>query len=618
MSLPEPWILVVDDDGDTRSNLSDILELHGYRVRLADCARQMLETPSWEEVQIVLLDRRLPDGSSEQLLPLLLQRAPHVGVIIITGYGDVEGAVACLRAGAVDYILKPVNTEALLASIARELQRQQAQREITRLSNDLQAKNAELDVILNVFPSDFAIVVAQDRDCNVVHVNDCFARILGIPRGMNASCHVEVPGRPHFQLSSEGRPLLRHEMPLQKAANRGEEIKDYELQIRREDGVVVDLLGYAIPLFDAQGQTRGAIGAFLDVTERKRAAESLAQSEQRYRALFENALDGFLILDNGWHIIDANPAACRELSYEPGQLFGKHLRELMVAEEEEGYLTNNLVNQERAAGECRLIRRGGVPFHIEYRVVANFSPSLHLFSLRNITDRKRAEERVRQSERLAAIGETMTALVHESRNALQRSSACLEMLALEVEDRPAALDLVARTQRAQEQMNHLYEEVRQWAAPMILHRDACNLADVWREAWEHVTQLLPKGRAHLKEDIRCKPVCRADRLLMEQVFRNTFENAVDVSPEGGVISVSCANGSGSDGHALQILISDQGPGFNAEQQARLFEPFFTTKSKGTGLGMAICQRIVQAHEGTIDARSPGGAQIEIILPKGLP
>ena len=70
-------------------------------------------------------------------------------------------------------------------------------------------------------------------------------------------------------------------------------------------------------------------------------------------------------------------------------------------------------------------------------------------------------ERALQTERLAAIGEMVAGLAHESRNALQRSKACLEMLALEVEDRPEALDLVARTQRAHDHLSTLYEEVRQ-------------------------------------------------------------------------------------------------------------------------------------------------------------
>jgi signal transduction histidine kinase len=69
---------------------------------------------------------------------------------------------------------------------------------------------------------------------------------------------------------------------------------------------------------------------------------------------------------------------------------------------------------------------------------------------------------------------------------------------------------------------------------------------------------------------------------------------------------------------LHVSIRDEGPGLNPEQQARIFEPFFTTKTKGTGLGMALAQRIVEAHEGTIAASSPDGAQIDITLPRETP
>jgi signal transduction histidine kinase len=246
----------------------------------------------------------------------------------------------------------------------------------------------------------------------------------------------------------------------------------------------------------------------------------------------------------------------------------------------------------------------------------DFVPGLHLLSLRDITARRQAEERARQAARLAAIGETMASLVHESRNALQRGKACLEMLSLEIEDRPEALKLVARAQKAQEDLHRLYEEVREWAAPLNLRRETCNLREVWMEVWCLVKQAHPARAARLEENLLCDPVCEVDRFLMSHVFRNIFENAIEVSPEGAPVSVHCQSASAGKNGQILVTIRDQGPGLTAEQQRRIFEPFFTTKSKGTGLGMAIAQRIVQSHGGAIAASSPQGAQIEITLPKG--
>ncbi|MGZ9129876.1 MAG: response regulator, partial [Candidatus Binatia bacterium] len=117
-----PLILIVDDDDDTRQNLADILELHGYRVGQAATVGELFTDRAWDDVGVVLLDRKLPDGSPRQVAPKLRELAPFAAIIIVTGYADVEGAIAAVRSGATDYILKPVNADALLESIRRAIE----------------------------------------------------------------------------------------------------------------------------------------------------------------------------------------------------------------------------------------------------------------------------------------------------------------------------------------------------------------------------------------------------------------------------------------------------------------------------------------------------------------
>jgi signal transduction histidine kinase len=210
----------------------------------------------------------------------------------------------------------------------------------------------------------------------------------------------------------------------------------------------------------------------------------------------------------------------------------------------------------------------------------------------------------------------MAALVHESRNALQRSKACLEMLRLELSDRPDVLDLVERAQRAQDDLHRLYEEVRQWAAPLVLRRQPCCLRELWQEAWQQATPPGGAGQVRLEEQVVGPTTCQADRFALIQVFRNIFENALEVSPPGGVVQVRCEKTAVGAAEAVRVAIRDQGPGLTPQQQQRIFDPFFTTKAKGTGLGMAIAQRIVQAHGGSIEARVVGGTEIVVTLPTG--
>src|SRR5690242_8580859 len=123
-------VLVVDDDPDTRANLCDILSLDDYEVATAGSAAEALARADWDGFSAVLLDRLLPDGTAEELLPRLRELAPNAAVLIVTGHSDLQGAIAALRLGATDYILKPISPDALRASLARVAERQRLQAQL--------------------------------------------------------------------------------------------------------------------------------------------------------------------------------------------------------------------------------------------------------------------------------------------------------------------------------------------------------------------------------------------------------------------------------------------------------------------------------------------------------
>ncbi len=235
----------------------------------------------------------------------------------------------------------------------------------------------------------------------------------------------------------------------------------------------------------------------------------------------------------------------------------------------------------------------------------------------DITELKQAQEKVLQSERLAAIGQTVTGLAHESRNAFQRSQACLEMLEVELEGRPEELELVQRIQRALDHLHHLYEEVRDYAAPRKLDRHMCNLAHLWREVWGQLEVTRREKPAELyDENVSGEVWANVDRFQLGQVFRNILENALVAAESPGKIAISIHETDLQEQPAWQLVFSDNGPGIPVENRKRIFDPFFTTKAKGTGLGMAIARRIIEAHGGTIDLGGcQQGAEFIVTLPK---
>jgi DNA-binding NtrC family response regulator len=131
--MPDPaalHILAVDDDVDTLANLRDILELDHYTVDTAASAEEALNRTGWERYAAIIVDRRLPDGTAEQLLPDFKRLAPEAAVIIVTGYADLQGAIAAMRQGAADYILKPLKAEELRKRLSYIADRKRAEAEL--------------------------------------------------------------------------------------------------------------------------------------------------------------------------------------------------------------------------------------------------------------------------------------------------------------------------------------------------------------------------------------------------------------------------------------------------------------------------------------------------------
>ena len=233
----------------------------------------------------------------------------------------------------------------------------------------------------------------------------------------------------------------------------------------------------------------------------------------------------------------------------------------------------------------------------------------------DITDLNQAQQRALQAERLAGIGQMSTGLAHESRNALQRIQACAEMLELEVEGNAEAMDLVRRIKLAQDHMHRLFDEVRGYAAPVNLDCSGCNLGSIWREAWEI---LLPQWEDRIAELVE-----NTSDVPLSLHWRPFPVGATVPNPVrkrlGGLCTIRSVSRSLAvqpfwPAHeAIRISVRDNGPGLNQEQQERIFEPFYTTKTKGTGLGMAIAQRIVEAHEGKIEVGNPATRGTEIII-----
>jgi PAS domain S-box-containing protein len=240
-----------------------------------------------------------------------------------------------------------------------------------------------------------------------------------------------------------------------------------------------------------------------------------------------------------------------------------------------------------------------------------------------VAERRKVHERFLESERLAAIGGAMNGLAHESRNALQRAQACLEMLVREVQDRPEALSLIARIESAQNDLHRLYERVRDYASPLRLDPQRQTISSIVREAWLELEPL------RLARIIRLQEVysgvdqnCEVDRRSMTQVFGHLLKNALAACSDPVEIEIAYFDSELNGQPAVKVELQDNGPGIAANERQKAFTAFYTTNTKGTGLGLAVSKRIVEAHGGQIvlgnnsnGSDSKTGAQFIITLPR---
>jgi PAS domain S-box-containing protein len=395
-----------------------------------------------------------------------------------------------------------------------------------------------------------------------------------------------------------------------------------EVEGRRKDGTFFPL---DLAVNEVVIEGRHVFAGFVrDITARKQAAEELRQQRDFAESLIETAQTIVLVLDREARIVRFNPYMERLSGYRLDDVRGKDwfstfLPERDVARIRKVFLgaldnlevrgnVNSIVTKDGREREiawwARTLRDG------EGRVTGVLSMG------QDVTDLKHAQESLLQSERLAGIGQMITGLAHESRNALQRMQACLEMLALEIEDRPAAVDYVHRIQAAQDYLGQLYEEVRNYARPIQLELQACDLRRLWGAAWADLA--LRRGGKAIELLDRTDGLdlhCDVDPFAFGQVFRNIFENAIGACPSPGRIAVLAADAEIEGVAAIRLVINDDGPGFTDPERA--FQPFYTTKTEGTGLGLAIVRRILVAHGGRIElSKGPlPGAALALTVPR---
>ncbi|WP_417745877.1 PAS domain S-box protein [Rosistilla oblonga] len=437
----------------------------------------------------------------------------------------------------------------------------------------------------------------------------------------------EAIGQPISILIPEDRREEFQE--LQGRLQRGEQIDQFETVRVAKDGRRIDVSLTISAIRSPVATTIGYSIIARDVTQRKQTEAALQESQRQLATLVSN-LPGAAyrcLNDKDWPT-EFISDGCRNLSGYPAEdiMAGSpEWFDLIVPEDREALwdqIQSALVKKQPYQVVYRIRHRDGQPRWMWDHGRGVWDAEGNLLALEGLitdmTELQIAREQLVQSERLATIGQMHTAIAHESRNALQRIQVGVEMLEFEIPEGTEASRDLQKIANAKDALHHLLEELRNYAAPIQLERSPRKLSSVWRSAWTQIDSAHADRDAEVFEQMDgIDPVCDIDAFRMEQVFRNLYENALAAGSDPVRIRIECSTGAFDGAPGVCVSVRDNGPGLSEEQKSRAFEAFFTTKSKGTGLGMAIAKRIIDAHSGTIAAGNcdeGGGAEFRIMLP----
>jgi two-component system, cell cycle sensor histidine kinase and response regulator CckA len=382
-------------------------------------------------------------------------------------------------------------------------------------------------------------------------------------------------------------------------------------------------------VIEYQGQPASMV-VMRDITERKRAEEELRESEERFRKLSEAANEGIAIHEQG-RILEANQTLAEMYGYELPEVIGRHALEFAAPESHDRILYNILSGYERPY-EVVGLRKDGTTFPIELhgKAIPYRGRLVRVTIIRDLTERKRLEEELRQAQKMEAVGRLAGGIAHDFNNLLTIIGGYSDLLLRRFDpgdpSRHQAEAIITAANHAAALTRQLLAfSRRQVLKPKVVDLNAvvteigCILRRLIGEDIELVTALDPVlGRVS------------ADPGQLAQVLLNLVVNARDAMPQGGRLALETANVALDEadarpyvgvtpGRYVRLMVRDTGVGMDAATASHLFEPFFTTKEpgKGTGLGLATVYGIVTQSGGHLEVDStPGrGTTFNIYLPR---
>ncbi|MBI3327354.1 MAG: response regulator, partial [Nitrospinae bacterium] len=631
----------------------------GYEAVGFTSGAEALEALKAQTFDLLLTDLMMPEMDGLMLLRAALGIDPHLVGLMMTGQGTVQTAVEAMKAGAFDYVLKPFKLQVLLPTLSRAMDVRRLRQENLQLRETVamyeltqaMAHTLDFNTILHKI-ADAAVQQCEADEASIMlPTNEGNEFYIAVVRGEHQAGLLgeRVPSEQGIAgwVGLQREPLLLqgevHDPRFAPLHPRPDILSAISLPLE-VGGRLVGILN--VNATQRRPFSLGQIKALRFIAnsassalEAARLHAEVQQAEAKYRSIFEQAIEGIFQSTLDGRFITVNPAMAHLLGYDSceelkaavtnidqqlyvdsteGTAFQSLLAERGVVQRFEAQLASKDGRVIWASISARVVRDpDGTPLYIEG-------------TAEDITERRRVEEELKrqqetlyQAEKLATMGQLLAGVAHELNNPLSVVLGQSDLL----RESTADITIATRAEKINQAASRCARIVKNFLALARQHppeRQKVQLNQIVREAVELLAYPLRVDGVEVCFDLEPDlPVFAGDPHQLHQVVVNLVSNAQQAMhdqppPRRLTIRTQFEPAPGR----ITLSMADTGPGIPKGLQAKIFEPFFTTKPQGvgTGLGLPLCQGIIEGHGGVIRVVSqPGqGAMFRIELPMNAP